>query len=596
VLNFIFLDEKQQQYHRKMTKLCLSHCKEIIAPNTIKESNQVTVKDQTVQQLVDGLQNSLQHYLYSSNEIMEQALQWIGGERLRAQFYAEFREHQTHGMVYCTYLAQTIAPDNPQTEAISESILSELRGYYLLLAAILAHNIAVLTFEAKLYENTRNLIVASIKWMEDIELNHLNALSSDVTIDLRKKFAKENISLRYTLRETILADNLLPQDLAKRINTKNVHAAELGLPFHGEVVFSENAYHCYLPDPSALQLLFDKIYNLTTSNHSQRKQFTFYYNLASGHVELVDAHYDANLKKISIINISSANLASQYYFLAALEKYLGTLELPYEIAACQADNQRDGVRCQLFTYAHSVIVAKLSFSQISQPQHVITQPLFCDVNHLGGYVLPPLNNIKWIALKAFGNKAALISQSFSFTKKQLLQVYSESKVKTIMGHFKQKYALVESDDLNIKHTYIDYLRNKFLQYSLPQPFSEVTVDKVLFKLNTQDNGQAMRRAINFCSTYEFDVLVKYFSQLTINDNPLDAADQVPQKHYTPLMLCLTRDSSTSPGRAIKLLQSGKVSPDKPDAQGETARDYFAKLPEDSLMAQNSILQRHLQKK
>ena len=161
---------------------------------------------------------------------------------------------------------------------------------------------------------SNGLVVAALKWLEDVEINHLPALKDDVTLSLRKQLVAKISALQLMISAKEGSQTISPKDLQYMVERKNHRAARFALPYNGEVICAADVINCYLPDPESLQLLCRKLQAMVVSNHSQRKQVLYYYNLPTGHVELIDAAFDASTQQLNVINVSSTNLASQHYF------------------------------------------------------------------------------------------------------------------------------------------------------------------------------------------------------------------------------------------------------------------------------------------
>lgn len=574
MLNSIFFTSDEMAFHDQVMSDCEKQCSAILAFPNLIEQNNVKGRGLTVSTMLEELKKNLHLFLNIQPKIHLPAIAQL-------QLVA-----QIDSMTYCTYLGQTISKHNSHANNLAPEIISKYRGYFLLLAAIIAYNLANGQYQENKYDKAIQLVVAALKWMEDFELNHLEALQNPIISSLRQQLINKLVQIQLDITKAQGSFTVLPRDLQRWVESKNQRAVRYGLPYHGAVIYSEAAFNCYLPDPSALRLLFEKIALMTNSESNQRQQILFFFNIATGHTELLDISFDFASKKLSLINVSSTNMVSQYYLLQSLISYLKEKEHTFEIVACQADVQRDGLSCSLYAYALSGIIAKCSFEQINAVCFRESPPLFFDVSNRRGHHLEPLNELSWCSIHAFGEKAILISQSFTAMREALNKHHTPDKTNALISEFKAKYGLVESNDFAQKRYYIDYLRRRL---SLENPAQGLTIELLKRKCNVKDNGQLVRRAVNYCNKTEFEFLIAEFSKLSIDDNPLDEKDANPQKGFTPLMLAIC--SRKSPTRAIALLNSGKVSPDTKDAHGKSAKDNYNELPSDSAIARNSVLQR-----
>lgn len=585
----IFFNPAELAFHRQQLEQSKQHWGTVPSHPKLQERNNIRCRDLNVAKMIDLLSECSDKFIHLSSLILEEMALL---SRNKKDFEGFIRHSTNESMTYCSYLAQTISKDNKQANPFAPQLISSARGYFLLLAAITSFNLAIDQHKNSQHENAIQFVVASLKWLEDIELNHLEALEHEIPIGLRNRLVQGLTQLQLSIHKARGSQIILPEDLAFMVNRKNQRSLRFSLPFQGELIFSDAATHCYLADPNALQKLYSKIKAIQQSGSSVRKQIFFYYNLALGHVELLDISYDAINNQFFFINVSSSHLVSQYYFLNDFIKHLDSQGAHYELAACQANIQRDGNSCCLYTYALAGIVAKLSPRQlVSAP--AIPTPLFLDVNHqVAGQHLPALPKLRWIGIHALGDKATLISQSFSFMMETLSQVYQAKIARKLIDEFKTKYDLVETENLNAKRTYIDRLRVFFQRCLQPNSLPSISLEHLQTKFSTKEPGKMMRRSVTYATPYEFDFLIAEFSKLGLENNPLDAQDEVKDKGFTPLMLALQRPT---PGRALKLLASGRVSLDKQDAKQQSAKDYFAKLPEDSALVKNAHLQGYFKK-
>lgn len=580
MLNMIFFNKETFEYHQQILKLTVEHCHQLQTYYPLQEINQVVGNNRSVKELILSLEEHLKLFINTGS--IADAIKQLSVNRQKT-FKHGLQIHQVQSMTICNYLAQIICQQHPKSQQIAPHIISQIRGYFLLLAATLAYNAACQELEDNSHDIALNLVVSCLKWLEDLELNHLGSLNHPVVLALRKQLVSQIPPLQSAISHARGTISLSPDDLQQQVIRKNQRSKEYALPFHGEVIFAKEVSHSYLPDPAAMQLLFALLQSMVKNGTSQRQQIFFYYNVAYGHVELLDVAFDATTQMLKLISVSSTNLSSQWYFLRELVQHLTTQATPYDLIACQADLQRDGVSCLLYTYALSSIVAKLSFNTLKQAR--VSQPVFFDVSHFAGDTLLTVENCSWFSSRALGDKAQLISQSFTHCKKELTAMHSVSEAQQLFNDFKIKYNLVESDDLTHKRTYIDYLRTRFANF--PKNFS---VEKLKTKFRVQSSGQMMRRAVDSASVIEFDFLIATFAKLDIQNNPLNEPDNNPNKALTPLLYALKR---ATPGRAIKLLQTEKIVLEKKDACGKNAQDYFSELPDDSVLAKNPILKRYL---
>lgn len=576
MLNSIFFNANEMAYHQRMISDCEKQCGAVLALPGMTEQNKVKGVGLTTSNMLQQLQKLLNLFLH----IKPQAFSLpIAQMQLIAQI---------DSMTYCTYLGQTIAKQNPHAAKLAPEVITQFRGYFLFLGAIIAANLAEGQHHKAEHSKAIELVVAALKWMEDAELNHMVALQDQVITPLRQQLIKKLIQLQLDISKAQGSLTISPDDMQQWVDRKNQRAVAFCLPYQGVVVYSEAAFNCYLPDPDSLRLLFNKIASIASSDKNLRQQILFYFNISTGHVELLDVAFDAMTKKLSIINVSSTNMVSQYYFIQTLSRHLKEQRYDFELVACQANIQRDGISCSLYAFALSSLVAKLSFQAITAEKFRTTQPLFYDVSHRRGHYLEPLENIAWCSIHALGVKAILMSQSFTFMRETLEGHYKAEEIKALITEFKDKYGLVESPDFATKRDYIDYLRWRLTSQD---PMKDLSIDKLKRKCKVQDNGQLVRRAVNYCTKSEFSFLISEFSKLSLDKNPLDEKDANPEKGYTPLMLAI--NTRKTPGRAIALLQSGCVSVDKNNAQGKSAKHNFSDLPSDSAIAQNQVLQRFL---
>ncbi len=583
MLGGLFFNEAAIRFHHDLVKNCTMQCNTVLTHPQLVEANQVPAKGSNVGQLLTALSENLMLFLNRSDNELE-----LAGTKSEqsALFHRVIFIARIKSMTYCTYLAQTLDLHNPHATTHSKESLSPFRGYFLILAAVNAYNLALQSHQENQVDKTVALLVAALKWLEDVEINHLGEMNDDVTFSLRKQLVTKISALQLAISRAERSQIILPQDLQRMIERKIQRAARFALPYHGEVVCAENVASCYVPDPQSVELLCQNLQAMTVSPHSQRKQILFYYNLPTGHVELIDAEFDATTQQLYLINISSTHMASQYLFLQTLTKHLNDMKISFHTIACQANIQRDGISCLLYAYAFSGIVARLSYAQLADRKFHTTQPTFFDVSHRDGYHREPIPNTLWCSIHALGNKASLMSQSFSFMQESLQQIHSVEITKSLIGDFKTKYGLMISEDMNIKRTYIDYLRNHFARCLHPDVVAhQITLQKLQNKFKgkaaTIEDGQMVRRAVVFGTTDEFDVLLNHFAKLSLSENPLDAADKT--KGLTPFYHALQKQT---PGRALKLLATEKISLEK-------AREHFAALPADSAMAQNPSLQKSL---
>ncbi|MGE3320294.1 MAG: hypothetical protein AB7I18_13460 [Candidatus Berkiella sp.] len=587
MLQGIYFNKAELAFHHQQLALCKQHWGTVPSHPRLQELSGVKCHGLTVSELLSQLNTCLSRFIHYPSQTLK-GMAILSGNPI--VFEGMARKAINDAMTLCTYLAQTISKDNRQANGFAPELISQTRGYLLLLASIASYNLAVDQYQQNKLEPAIELVVASLKWMEDAELNHLDGLNSEINIALRKRLMSGLTLLQYQINQARKTQAISPQDLTLLINRKNQRAERFALPFNGEVIFEPEAYYSYLPDPLSLQKLYRSIQAMRAGGVTSRKQILFYFNISLGHVELLDVSFDADKNKFYFINVSSTHLVSQYHFLQALIEYLEQQKIDYDIAACQANVQRDGTSCCLYVYALAGIVAKLSPERLTC-ERAVEAPMFFDVSHRDGHQLPTIPGLRWIAIQALGDKASLISQSFSFMLDNLSKTHSTEEAKKLINEFKVKYGLIDSDDITIKHTYVNYLRSHF-QTHLTPPGKPITIDTLKVKFNVDDGGKMMRRAVTYATTDEFDFLIEEFSKLDVKDNPLDAHDEVKDKGFTPLLLSLQRNT---PGRALRLLASGKVSSDKVDAKQQSAKDYFAKLPADSALVQNPYLQRYLKK-
>lgn len=585
MLEGIFFNENAMQFHHRLVSNCVSQFSAIKAHPQLLEMNQVKGKGLTIGQMLVALSNNLKLFLNQPDTIIKSTAN-LSNQPL--SFLQAIRIARIDSMTYSTYLAQTLDQRSPHAAEHSNELLSPFRGYFLLLAAINAFNLALDMHQQNKQDKAIELVVAALKWLEDLELNHLPALSEAILYELREELVTKISTLQVAISIAQGSQVISAKDLQFMVERKNQRAARFRLPYFGEVICAPTVANCYLPDPQALQLLYDNIQAMVSSNKTQRKQILFYYNLATGHVELLDVAFDATIQKLFLINISSTHLASQHYFLQQLVHQLHARNLRFDIIACQTDIQRDGISCLLYAYALSGIVARSSYAKLLEPKFATRPPTFFDVSHQEGHILGEIPNVRWCTLHALSPKVSLMSQSFTFMETSLRQFYNSEEVKSLIADFKTKYGLVNSEELLSKRTYIDYLRNHFARCLHPEaPAHQITMHGLRTKYKVKapdiDNGQMARRAVVYGTTDEFDVLLEHFSQLTLEDNPLDAPDK--NKGLTPIWHALQRQT---PGRALKLLATEKVSLEK-------ASEHFTKLPEASLVKQNETLRKYLTK-
>ncbi len=576
MLNSIFFTTKEMAYHQRIMSDCEKQCGTVLAFPGMTEQNGVKGIGLTVSTMLQNLKANLNLFLH----IKPQA---FSPHVAQLQLIA-----QIDSMTYCTYLGQAIAKYNIHAKDLAPETITQFRGYFLLLASIVAYNLAEGQYHKSVFNKAIELVVSAIKWMEDVELNHLAGLQDPVTTALRKQLMAKVVKLQLDISKAQASHNVSPKDMQQWVERKNQRAAAFALPYQGVVVYSEAAFNCYLPDPESLQLLFNKIASMVSSGNNQRQQILFYFNISTGHVEVLDVAFDATTKKLSIINVSSTNMASQHYFLQTLTDHLKEQHYAFDIVACQTNVQRDGLSCNIYAYALSGLVARISFEQINADSFRVSPPLLFDISHPRGHDLGPIDKVTWCSIHALGIKAVLISQSFTFMRKTLKGLYEPNEIETLIMEFKDKYGLVESEEFSKKRDYVDYLRRRL---SSKEPTNGLSMDVLKKKCKVKENGQLVRRAVNYCTRTEFDYLIAEFSKLSLENNPLDEKDANPKKGFTPLMLAI--NTRKTPGRAIALLQSGVVSVEKENALGKSAKQDFSELPSDSAIAQNPILQRFL---
>ena len=112
------------------------------------------------------------------------------------------------------------------------------------------------------------------------------------------------------------------------------------------------------------------------------------------------------------------------------------------------------------------------------------------------------------------------------------------------------------------------------------------IEQLMAKLNTQDKGQALRRATRQCTVDQFEALIKQFKDLTIGDKPVvDAPDSIVGQHYTPLHVTLQDDNDT---KAAKLIVLGKASVDS------KSRELYQQAAPTSKIKRNPVLGKLLQ--
>lgn len=575
MLNGIYFGQDEMAFHNQIILDCEKQCGTVLAFPNLVEQNSVKGSGISVSEMLQELKKNLFLFLHIKPQKFPPTLAQM---QLTAQI---------NSMTYCTYLGQTITKFNHHAKDLAPEAVTQFRGYFLFLASIIAYNLAEGQYQEKKHEKAVQLVVAAFKWMEDVELNHLAALQNPIITTLRRQLITKLVELQLNICKAQKTFTVSPNDMQGWITRKNQRATANALPYQGKVIYSASAFNCYLPDPQSLQLLYTEIATMVANGNHQRQQILFYFNVPTGHVELLDVTFDAITKKLSIVNVSSTNMVSQYYFLQGLCAHLKEMQYLFEIVACQANMQRDGISCSLYAYALSGLVARLSFEQINAERFRDVPPLFFDVSHPKGQSLEPLTNIAWCTIHALGVKAILISQSFTFMRETLKDIYKPNVLEALILEFKDKYGLVESEDFSKRRDYIDYLRKRL---SSEDPTNGLSIDKLKKKCNAKENGQLVRRAVDYCTKTEFEFLIREFSKLSLDNNPLDEKDANPKKGYTPLMLAITRKT---PGRAIALLQSGKVSVDKQDVSGKSAKNAFSELPNDSAIAQNLVLQRLL---
>lgn len=606
----IHFKKEQLAFHQRMMTLCAQTYGMVVVP-AFGILNNAKGPGHTIGTVMVSLENSLSWVLKYSPLFLENASRNVSSphylqifsniekkslskDDIIAKFYDGLTTYYINAFTSCSYIITALCEFQSDLIAENPQVYHDVISYYLLLSSILSYNAIVLDREFNDGLNVKALLESVDKWMFLLESEHLQHVQDPQFHVLHRLFLSKfyQFKSQLTLEATSL---LLPHDeLDMHVKRKNEHAQALGSPYSGMVIFKHDSSKIATVDSDNVERLIAALQNLQSTK--TRQQILFYPNQLTGPVELFDAVWDEKRLVFNIIHVHSACSSQQYELLRQLQKRLESLQIPYQILACQADIQHQGQDSSaIVSYSLSGILSHLSFNKLVHSPFVCAQPVFYDYIHATGKQCSNLDNVTWFKIQALGKKAVLMAnprtqEQYQTMLGRLATIVPQQDIPKVITSFCKKYRVqIDPSKPNLRH-YVQDLRQRLRKRAQGEPFFGLTLENVMAQLETDKPGQAMRRAAaGLTDVDSFDFLLEKFSALSLDANPINEADLIADKGFRPLHLSLKEDLAT---RAVKLLKS-HAEPYLEDAHHQTAVDVFEAKESDSKVKTNPELRKFL---
>lgn len=583
----IYFSEQEMTNHITLSVLCVKTLGQMNISSNHPITNQIPGPGQPLSEVLKTLNEKITECFRPTQELQDQLFQIF---TINQEFSHVLQNKFTEVFTLCNYISFTLYENRKQ---IDPQHYHDLASHFILLTTVLSFNAAVAFSANGDSEALHDLLKANQHWMQQLEIDNLGHINNPIFESLRQRFFKHTLAMEREIVKALLLPNLLPEELNFHIDHKNARSRDLGSSYQGLLVQHPESTLFYIPDDNAISQLMSTIKELCTSGESCRRSILFYYNNDLGHVELIDVSFNAQRNHLDLINITSATNSSQHILLRKIIIELNAPPFTYQIYACQAKLQHDGRSCPLYSKALSNILSKLSIEHISQDQFSCSQPLFCRSAYPQGIELTKIDQVQWFDIRALGDKAIMMAQSFTHMKTLFNSMYDEEQAKEKINYFKRKYNLKDGATLSDKTYYPDILRQKQLKKYRGTNFNDLTIDKLKRKYKADDDGHLVRKgSAGLCTMNEFRFLIETFSQQESEESPFDAADKIQNKGFTPLHWAIQKDQHK---RAAMLIKYGNAKIDIPDntTNHQTAQDCYEKAPEESKVKKNPVLRTFL---
>lgn len=647
---------KQFTLHQRMCTLIHQHFEHWIIDPTASETSKIPGPGRSIKDVLNMLNNNLQEILkFSAKETEEAAELSLLTSRLqrvlshsetasssektldetKREFYIDLHAKLFFCSTLNNYIFRELHRRADEGQAIHHEVFHQTTGYLLLLSCVLGFNMmAYQTHPVYQVDNAKRLTaideerykaLSDIKkfdhllgeryqlsqhlhceriillqsamnnWITLLESFHLKNGQDPAFEELRQLFIQRYVDFQEQLKAHPAFIDVLPIQMRSEFSLKELtyhtiqmqaRAKNLGFAFNPQIV-QVPADNLYIASPSAVKALIIKMLEACENKQQlgQRAQILFYYNEPNGQVDVFDVRYNPLADRLEIINIHSGHSPAQHDLLRKLSDFFRESKLDFTLYACQADLGTLQQSPALYALRLSVLLAKTDFASLTAYQ--TSMPTFEDSTIEKALTLKPLVDVNWFDLRALGPKAILLNSSFSKIRRLLPNSFAK---------YEAQYSLSEatSEDPDMGYTYAeDYRKRLAYDFALHNPFKGLSLDGIKKKLNTENNGQAVRRACaGFSTMREFRFLLDYFKRQP-DQSPLHLPAAV--KELTPLHWALKNNKAS---RAALLLTTAAWTPEElaeKNKEQQSAYDYFSKAAEDSAMKQNTVLARFLKR-
>ncbi|MGD9591969.1 MAG: hypothetical protein AB7V32_05570 [Candidatus Berkiella sp.] len=620
---FIHYNESQLAFHNRMLRLTRDNFGQILIPASLAITNQIPGPGKEIAQIIDDFEHVLKLPIIECNLLkytprqteeaannaaspIFRALWNIGHnsnltqQQLKAQFYANLNMRYLHCLTLSGYLMTALLQDNTFRERNS-NVFHQALSYFTLFSCVNAYNLLLYYIENNM-EGVQSLINSIHKWHYLLETLHLESITDPDFVSLHQQFFRKFQSLLTQLPKAKNDTNLSVADLGAHVLAKTRKAQELGEPFDGKIIIHVDSQYSQTSDIESVAKLSRAILSLSSADTSARKQFLFYPASHTQRVEVVDAQWDLAERCFKIIQLHSSSSSSQHRLLSQLIKQLDDAHVQYRIIACQTNLQPFTLSStSVFAYALSGIVSHLSYDTlIANNRFHCEQPMFMRPTASERIALERLN-VQWITLGALGKKAVMMTntqtpQAHQQMLAQLARTLPDRvSPASVFDNFRLKHGFAPHTNEGKPQTYHESL---YQRLQLRSQNANYDIDALKATLKTEDNGQALRRAVDFKPIDEFEALLKAFKDLSLVNEDEDtlvvnAQDSTPGKKFTPLHLALRADKAS---RAVRLIRAGASVDIQDDTQAkETPKDIYQKAPNDSKVKRNKLLSGFLQR-
>lgn len=436
----------------------------------------------------------------------------------------------TYALALAKFLFQQKIESSAAFKELSTQEFSEWVGYFTLIGSAALLNLAV--FNQNADKNCQELCNHIEHDLTVFEME-CSCSQNEALRQLKRQITENYLTLKQSLGDLKGDEPFCLQRLSFHVERKNQLAQKYGSAFHGEIILPQNQESSfYIPSPSAIQSLLEKISELCVLQQSWKRQFFVYYNHQQGNVDLLNCAYNYEKNTLTIQNIHTDNKDNHYLFVLMLQNGLTQLNCHSQLYACQL-NLQSSHHCALIHFSLAGSLAKLPINRLTAANQQVSQPLFFNSGYPNGRTFDAPEAILWINPQ---------------------EVVKKSKLKKL-------------DD------FAQRLKNR-------ENNQTPSLESIQVTLKSLDNNVLMRRAAAGYGTMDdFDALIDAFSKLNLDDaHPFNACGKT--EPHTPLNWALRK---CHPKRAAKLIESGAKIDDS------TQKIYQEACDKSSHLRNNTIL-------